>query len=82
MVFTPELFPPSFRTVDMRSRSMLTLGSVVNKLHREGQVDKAAHIVGKVHSILGMHGEQFTFCMCTYFSGIHILAELLLNQIR
>ena len=22
------------------------------------------------------------YCMCTYFSGIHILAELALNQVR
>ena len=38
---------------------------------------------GEIHFVIGppYQCQAFIYCMCTYFSMIHILGELALNQV-
>lgn len=57
LCFHRDKFPESLYTGDLYNRVLLALGSVVHKLSKTGQKDKASAIIDKVHNMLGLHGK-------------------------
>jgi hypothetical protein len=57
LCFHRDKFPESLYTGDLYNRVLLALGSVVHKLSKVGQKDKASAIIDKVHNMLGLHGK-------------------------
>jgi hypothetical protein len=57
LCFHRDKFPESLFTGDLYNRVLLALGSVVHKLSKAGDKNRATAIIDKVHSMLGLHGE-------------------------
>ncbi|CAG2216629.1 unnamed protein product [Mytilus edulis] len=55
LCFHQEKFPQYLYTGDLYNRVLLALGSVVHKLARGGQIERATDIIDKVHSLIGLH---------------------------
>jgi len=80
LCFRRDKFPASLYAGDLYNRVLLALGSVVHKLSKAGDKDRATAIIDKVHSMLGLHGEikvkSFSVAIsnggrgfeCTFFS--------------
>lgn len=57
-MFRAERNPELFYKGEVHSRLVLTLGSVCQKLKRQGQVERAQRIINRLHDQLGVHGKQ------------------------
>nr|XP_022335846.1 uncharacterized protein LOC111132336 [Crassostrea virginica] len=55
VVFRAERNPELFYKGEVHSRLVLTLGSVCQKLKRQGQVERAQRIINRLHDQLGVH---------------------------
>ncbi|XP_052090896.1 uncharacterized protein LOC127727821 [Mytilus californianus] len=61
LCFHKDKFPEYLYTGDLYNRVLLALGSVVHKLAKCGQIERATDIIDKVHSMIGLHGKIFFF---------------------
>ncbi|VDI70196.1 Hypothetical predicted protein [Mytilus galloprovincialis] len=55
LCFNQDQFPEYLYTGDLYNRVLLALGSVVHKLAKGGQIERATDIIDKVHSLIGLH---------------------------